>query len=158
MIKKLLLPAVLLLTTQINAQTIMYVNADTLGIKKFPDKNSETLLYLHAPTKVQVEELSEKRYTDHPEVKENWVATKFFISDGSWTGGQTVYGYLPKKFLVSKLNEMTASADTTITFSVTIPGTMKRPEIVFKRSSRGLCYYYNSYRIKEIVNDKYCGD
>lgn len=158
MIKKLLLLSVLLYTIQINAQTIMYVNTDTLGIKKFPDKNSETLLYLHAPTKVQVEELTEKRYLDFPEIKENWVSIKFFISDGSWTGGQTVYGYLPKKFLVVNLNDLTASADTTITFSVTIPGTMKRPEIVFKRSSRGLCYYYNSYRIKEIVNSKYCGD
>lgn len=139
-----------------HAQTVMYVNADTLGIKEFPDKTSKTLLYLQAPCKVLVNDITEKKFQDYREVIDNWVALKFFISDGQWTGGTTFYGYLPKKYLVSKLSMLDVPADTTITMNYSAVKGEKVPGIQFHKSSTGNCYYYNSFRRKEYVNLNYC--
>jgi hypothetical protein len=155
--KKFTLPFLLcLLAVSAFSQTIMYVNADTLGMKEFPDKTSKTLLYLHAPCKVMVDSITDKKFRDYKDVLDNWVSLKFFISDGSWTGGTTVYGYLPKKYLSNKLSMLDIPADTTITMNYTpVPGT-NYPKLEFHKSSMDQCYYYNSFRRKEYVSANYC--
>jgi hypothetical protein len=141
------------------SQQYMYVNKDTLMMHKYPDYKSQAVLMLHAPCKVATEEVGDTS-AEGRELARDWAAVRFFLSDGSWSGGTTYYGYVPKKYLVNRLSDITVEgADTTILLVVTVPsdsGNVQRAEINFKETSSGECYYINSHAKREYVGKVYC--
>ena len=141
------------------SQSVMYVNKDTLPLREHPDYNSRISLLLHAPTKIMVNEV--KGDTEEArELAKDWAQVKFFMSDGTWSGGTTYYGYVLKKHLVPGLSMLTADVDTTLLLSVTIPPSdttfARQPEINFRETSTGECYYINGYAKREYVDDGFC--
>lgn len=134
-------------------QEYKYVNADTLALKELPDKNSKTFIFLHAPTKIEVHPIIDKRYLQTPEIPANWYIVRFFINDGTRFGGTTYKGYVEKSRLTDKLSSVNVPRkDTAVTFSYSIPGDTVRHDLRFFKSSRGGCYYVNAAGRKEYVN------
>lgn len=137
----------------------MYVNKDTLPLRERPDYNSKMTLMLHAPTKIIVNDIKGES-DEEREIANDWAQVKFFMSDGTWSGGTTYYGYVLKKHLVPSLSMLTADVDTTLLLSVTVPSndtTMARqPQINFKETTTGECYYINSFAKREFVDDGFC--
>jgi hypothetical protein len=143
-----------------NAQQFMFVNKDTVGLYKYPDYKSEIDLLLHAPTKIAVEELKDTTDLGREAAKE-WVAVKFFLSDGTWSGGTTYYGYVPRKYLVNDLTQVSVeNVDTTVQLSATHPATdslmMSKAKVNFKETTSGECYYISSYAKRAYVKQNYC--
>lgn len=142
------------------SQQFMYVNRDTLPMYKYPDHKSNVVLLLHAPCKIAAEALTDTS-ADARELAKDWMAVKFFVSDGTWSGGTTYYGYVPTRYLVSDLSQVTvAGVDTAVLLSVTLPATdtsmMKPMKASFRESSRGGCYYIDSTTERKYVNESYC--
>lgn len=137
----------------LSAQDYRYVNVENLALKEYPDTNSGTYILLHAPCKVAVQEIPDRRYKKIPEIMNNWYIVRFFINDGSRLGGRTYKGYVKKEYLVKNLHEVTvAGIDTSVTFSYTIPNDSVRHDLKFFESSGGGCFYINAAGKKEYVN------
>lgn len=137
----------------------MYVNKDTLPLRERPDYNSKMTLMLHAPTKIIVSDLKGDSEEER-EIAKDWAQVKFFMSDGTWSGGTTYYGYVLKKHLVPSLSLLTADVDTTLLISVTVPSNdsamARQMQINFKETTTGECYYINSFAKREYVDDGFC--
>lgn len=149
----------LFLTSFSFAQNYMYVNADAAYLRQLPVDTSRALIILHAPTKIEVQEITDR---DHqlPEIKENWVIGRLMVSSGSQFSGEAYSGYILKRDLVPSLSEVTVpGTDTTETLLYTkiTPGdNLVAPQINYQNSSRGGCYFVNSSGKREYVGVEKC--
>jgi hypothetical protein len=142
------------------SQQYMYVNTDTLPLREYPDYKSAVTLLLHAPCKIAVEEIADTS-AEARELSKDWAPVKFFLSDGSWLGGTTYYGYVLKRHLVPDLSQVTVeNVDTTMLLSVTLLATDstagKKPGVNFKETSTGECYYIDATAKRDYVGNNYC--
>jgi hypothetical protein len=150
---RVLLLLVLFAFSSVSAQTYKFVNADSLPLYEVPDTTSRVYIILHAPCKIEVQEITDKRYQKYPEILSNWYIVRFLINDGTRFGGVTYKGYLRRDKLVDKRELVTVpSLDPAIAFSYSIPGDTIRHDLRFFKSSKGGCYYINATGKKEYVN------
>lgn len=135
------------------AQNYKYVNTDSLRLFEYPDTSSQVYIYLHPPTKIEVEEITDERYAPYPQIINEWYILRFFINNGMRHGGITYKGYIRKKDLVEDVKSVTARVeDPEVLFSYSLPNDTTRHDLKFYRSSKGGCYYINAAGKKEYVN------
>ncbi len=135
------------------AQNYKYVNTDRLRLHEFPDTTSGTYIFLHPPTKIEVEEITDERYLEYPDVVNNWYILRFFINNGQRHGGITYKGYIRKDQLVDDTSKITVPVrDPDVMFSYSLPSDTTRHDLKFYRSSKGGCYYINAAGKKEYVD------
>lgn len=161
MCRRIYLLVAFILTTSIGfSQKHMYVNSDAAYLRQFPLDTSKALIILHAPTKVEIQEISDRDLKAFPDITDQWVVARLLVTSGSQFSGQAYSGYLRKEDLVGSLTQITVpETDTAVTLvysKITDQNELQAPKINYQKSSRGGCYYVNSTGNREYVSAERC--
>jgi len=143
------------------AQQTQYVNVDALPVYEYPDTSSQILLLVHAPSKISIKDISEDDYKQFPKLLQEWTTVKYMITNTQYNG-EHINGYIEKKYLVNSLSDITVmDVDTTQIHVFTRVGgensdSLIAPQIHFRESYNGRCYYINSKGKREYTKQDYC--